>query len=148
MQVVLEAGLDADTRDIAVIGSGYWGKNLVRTFHNLGCLRAVCDVSQQALFEVISKYNVQTTQNIDEIFQDESIDAVVVAAPAAHHYAIVKDALRAGKHVFVEKPLALRCFEGKELVDLAHSSNRVLMVGHILEYHPAIQEIKRLIEAG
>ena len=146
--MVLEAGLDADTSNIAVIGSGYWGKNLVRTFHNLGCLRTVCDVNEQALCEVRDKYGVETTQNVQDVIRDKDISAVVVAAPAAQHYTIAKDALRARKHVFVEKPLALRCSEGQELVALADSCERVLMVGHILEYHPAVQEIKRLIDSG
>jgi UDP-2-acetamido-3-amino-2,3-dideoxy-glucuronate N-acetyltransferase len=144
----MEVALYADTENVAVIGSGYWGKNLVRTFHNLGCLKAVCDLNEQALAEARDKYNVKTTQNIQDILRDKDISAVVVAAPAAQHYAIVKEALRARKHVLVEKPLALRCSEGEELVELADSYKCVLMVGHILEYHPAVQELKRLIDSG
>lgn len=133
---------------VAVIGSGYWGKNLVRTFHGLGSLKYVCDVREHTLREIQSKYKVDVTQNAKDVFSDESITAVVIAAPAAQHFELVKESLLAGKHVFVEKPLALHSSEGRELVGLANARKRILMVGHILEFHPAVQELRRLIKQG
>ena len=133
---------------IAVVGSGYWGKNLVRNFHSLGVLRAVCDTQPETLSEIEAKYGVKTTQVLDEILSDPAIHAVIIAAPAVLHYDFVKRSLLSGKDVFVEKPLALRTAEARELVALSRDRRRILMVGHILEYHPAILELKRLIDNG
>ena len=133
---------------VAVIGAGYWGKNLVRTFHELGVLRAVCDTQVETLDVVRQKYGVRTTQSYDEIVLDSSIQAVVIAAPAVLHWDLARKALQSGKDVFVEKPLALRVTEARELVALAQERKRILMVGHILEFHPAITELKRLITNG
>lgn len=133
---------------VAVVGAGYWGKNLVRNFHNLGALAAVCDTRPEALKQVSEKYKVHVTAHYDELLNDQSIDAVVIALPAVMHYESAKKALLAGKDVYVEKPLALHVPEARELVDLAREHHRILMVGHILEYHPAILELKRLITSG
>ena len=133
---------------VAVIGSGYWGKNLVRVFHELGCLQLVCETRDSSRQEVEARYRVQTTDDFCSVVHDSGIDAVVIAVPAAQHYALAKQALEAGKDVYVEKPLALRSSEGVELTELARRTGRVLMVGHILEYHPAILELKRLIREG
>ncbi|HVB55246.1 MAG TPA: Gfo/Idh/MocA family oxidoreductase [Candidatus Acidoferrales bacterium] len=133
---------------IAVIGSGYWGKNLVRNFHALGALACVCDVSKEALEQAAKEYGIRTTQDIEEILQDDSIPAVVIAAPAAQHFDLARKALLRDKDVFVEKPLALHAIEGRELVELAEARRRILQVGHILEFHPAISELKRLITEG
>src|SRR5262245_4407666 len=111
---------------VAVIGSGYWGKNLVRNFHELGALAAVADVSPEVLREIKSRYGVKTTHNFSAIVDDPTIDAVVIAAPAVQHYELAKRALLMGKDVFVEKPLALRSSEGAELVEIAAKLNRVL----------------------
>jgi UDP-2-acetamido-3-amino-2,3-dideoxy-glucuronate N-acetyltransferase len=137
-----------ETTNVAVVGAGYWGKNLVRNFYELGVLRAVCDTQQKTLDEVHNKYGVKVTLAIDEILSDQNIKAVVIAAPAALHYELVKKALLKGMDVFVEKPLALRTAEARGLVELAGEQGRILMVGHILEYHPAIIELKRLISSG
>lgn len=134
--------------NIAVIGCGYWGKNVVRTFHNLGALRMVCDVRSQVLDLAHEKFGVQTTSNIAEVLASNEVEGVAIAAPAAQHYRLVKQALEAGKHVLVEKPLALRLDEGRHLAEIADSRGRVLMVGHILQYHPAIIKLKELISAG
>jgi UDP-2-acetamido-3-amino-2,3-dideoxy-glucuronate N-acetyltransferase len=133
---------------VAVIGCGYWGKNVVRTFHNLGALRWVCDVRSQVLDDVRTKYGVQTTSSVAEILSDSEVEGVAIAAPAAQHYNLTKRALEAGKHVLVEKPLALRLAEGRHLAEIADSRTQVLMVGHILQYHPAIVKLKELIAAG
>ena len=134
--------------NIAVIGCGYWGKNVVRAFHTLGALRCVCDVRPQVLDVVREKYGVPTNRNFTEVMADQTIEAVAIAAPAAQHYQLVRRALESGKHVLVEKPLALRLEEGRLLAEIADAQQRVLMVGHILEYHPAILKLKELISAG
>ncbi|MGH9865814.1 MAG: Gfo/Idh/MocA family oxidoreductase [Candidatus Acidiferrales bacterium] len=140
--------MNAENPKVAVIGSGYWGKNLVRVFHALGALACVCDVEKEALERAAREYGVRTTQDVEEVFRDESISAVVIAAPAAQHFDLTCRALLREKDVFVEKPLALRTIDGRELVELAEARHRVLQVGHILEFHPAISELKRLISAG
>jgi UDP-2-acetamido-3-amino-2,3-dideoxy-glucuronate N-acetyltransferase len=133
---------------IAVIGCGYWGKNVVRAFHDIGALRCVCDVRPQVLEAVREKYGVRTSSSIAEVLADPEVDGVAIAAPAVHHYQLVRQALEAGKHVLVEKPLALRLEEGRHLAAIADSRARVLMVGHILQYHPAILKLKELISTG
>lgn len=133
---------------VSVVGAGFWGKNLVRNFHVLGALEMVCDVNEETLARVRQEYHVATTKDFGSVLSDPMVDAVVIAAPAAQHYDLAGKALRAGKHVFVEKPLALYAREGKELVELAKEKKLVLMVGHILEYHPAIVELNRLVQEG
>lgn len=140
--------MKTDSPKVAVIGSGYWGKNLVRVFHALGALACVCDVEQEALARAGQEYGVRTTQAFDEVLQDDSISAVVIAAPAVQHFDLARRALLRGKDVFVEKPLALRAVDGRKLVELAAARHCILQVGHILEFHPAISELKRLISAG
>lgn len=133
---------------IAVIGNGYWGKNLVRNFHELGALSYVCDARTESLQEAHATYGVPTVSSVDDLLTDSTLQGVVIAAPAAQHYQIAKQFLRAGKDVYVEKPLALRADQGRELVRIAEEHKRVLMVGHILQYHPAILKLKELIDAG
>ena len=133
---------------VAVVGCGYWGKNLVRNHYELGSLQAICDVDASRLQEMTKTYSVSATQSFDDVLGDAGIQGVVIAVPAAQHYGLVREALLAGKDVFVEKPLALRVEEGQELVDLASKHDRILMVGHILQYHPAVVELERLIRNG
>ncbi len=140
--------MDTRSPKVAVVGSGYWGKNLVRNFHELGALGCVCDVREEALNEVQAKYGVRTTPDLDRVLDDPGIQGIVIAAPAAQHYELVRKCLLGGKDVYVEKPLALHLEEGQKLVELASQCDRVLMVGHILEYHPAILELKKLIREG
>src|SRR6266852_7104389 len=140
--------MDTMSTKIAVVGSGYWGKKLVRNFHELGALACVCDVRTEALNEARAQYGVKTTYSLDEILDDQGIHAVVIAAPAVQHYELVRKCLLHGKDVYVEKPLALNVGEGQKLVQLATQCGRLLMVGHILEYHPAIIELKRLVREG
>ena len=130
---------------VAVAGCGYWGKNLVRTFSRLGALEWLCDVNATALHEQAAGLaGIRTTTRFDDLL-DADVAAVVIATPAALHYSNARAALLAGKDVFVEKPLALRYDEGMELVDLAQSLGRVLMVGHILQYHPAVASLRALV---
>lgn len=133
---------------VAVIGSGYWGKNLVRAFRELGALRWVCDTREEALAEVASRFAVNTTTRLEQVLGDKEVTAVAIAAPAVMHYDLAKECIRAGKDVYVEKPMALKAVEGQELAEFARQRERVLMVGHILEYHPAVLELKRMIREG
>lgn len=134
---------------VAVIGCGYWGKNLVRNFHQLRALGCICDADQEALHREAGLYpQARIAPRFEDVLADETIRSVVIATPAARHYAQVKQAILHGKNVFVEKPLALRYGEGQELVELAGARGIVLMVGHVLEYHPAVVILKDLIRRG
>jgi len=134
---------------VAVVGCGYWGRNLVRNFAQLHALGWICDASEQALAAQARLYpEARTLTRYEDVLANDEITAVVIAAPAALHYACAKDAILAGKDVFVEKPLALRYQEGVELVELAKQHGRILMVGHILEYHPAVKMLEDLVAQG
>jgi UDP-2-acetamido-3-amino-2,3-dideoxy-glucuronate N-acetyltransferase len=136
-------------KNIAVIGGGYWGKNLVRNFAELGALRTVCDTDIAILEEVTSKYaGVNAVADFRQVLADKEIKGIVIATPAALHYKMAKQALEAGKDVFVEKPLALVVEEGRELVEIAAAKEKILMVGHLLEYHPAVVRLHEIIEKG
>src|ERR1039458_3723440 len=134
---------------IAVVGNGYWGRNLVRKFREVGALAMICDESPAAEASAREKYpEIPFTRSYADVLSDASLQAVVLATPAVTHYAMARQALDAGKDVFVEKPLALAVSEGAALVDLAARCGRILMVGHILQYHPAVRRLKDLIQAG
>lgn len=134
--------------NLALIGCGYWGKNLVRNFYELGALRMVCDESSACRLTASSLApDCEIVSNTDDVFAS-SVDAVVIATPAVTHFALVREALECGKDVFVEKPLALTYQEGAELVRLAQANRRILMVGHVLEYHPGILQLRRLVDSG
>lgn len=140
---------DNSSKYISVIGAGYWGKNLVRNFYELGVLKNVCDSDNESLEKIKSVYSqIEVTHDLDVVFDDEKIKGVVIATPAVTHYKIVKKALLKNKDVFVEKPLALKVKESDELIKLAESKKRILMVGHLLLYHPAIIKLKELIDSG
>ena len=134
---------------IAVVGAGYWGKNLVRNFSQLGSLVAICDARKE-LKEIFQKQYPQTffTNSFSDILSNSSVKAIAIATPEETHYDLVKRALLARKDVFVEKPLALNLKEGKELANLAEKRKKILMVGHILRYHPAVNKLKELINQG
>lgn len=137
------------SRNIAVVGCGYWGKNLVRNFAQLRALKWVCDANEAALKAQAQLYpDIQTTPQFEEALRDDEVQGVVLATPAALHYAQAKAAILQGKDVFVEKPLALHYAEGLELVSLAQARGVILMVGHILEYHPAVTLLKEIIQRG
>jgi UDP-2-acetamido-3-amino-2,3-dideoxy-glucuronate N-acetyltransferase len=142
------APLPVTRQHIAVIGTGYWGKNLVRTFANLGVLQTVCDASRDCLDRLQIDSAVRRTVQLQEVLKDSEVNAVAIAAPAVAHFELVRAALRAGKDVFVEKPLALTVQDGQELVKLAADAKRILMVGHILRYHPAVRKLKDMVDAG
>ncbi len=135
-------------RNVAVVGGGYWGKNLVRNFAELGALHTVCDSDPRVLERYGTLDGVTLESDYEKVLQDHDVLAVVLASPARMHYAMARTALVAGKDVFVEKPLALNVRDGQELVDLAESLGRVLLVGHLLEYHPAVTTLRRMVECG
>jgi len=136
-------------KNIAVIGCGYWGKNLVRNFAELGALHTICDADPTVLEQFALPYpDISAEAEYQQVLNNPEIKGVVIATPALLHYFMSKQALLAGKDVFVEKPLALNIMEGKELVELAQEKHRILMVGHLLEYHPAVLKLKKLIDKG
>ena len=140
-----------DTIGIACVGTGYWGRNLVRHFHSLNGSRlgVCCDLNEDVLQDLSAQYvDVTVTRDYQSVLQDPSINAVVLASPAEMHFAMAKQALEAGKHVFVEKPLALAVREADVLCQMCELKGLVLMVGHLLEYHPAIQKLKELVDLG
>lgn len=138
-----------DKKSIGLIGFGYWGKNILRNLYEMEVLHTACDLNAVAISEQKEKFpDIGYTTYIDEVIKNSNINAVAIATPAATHYHLVKKALTAGKDVFVEKPLALTVKEGEELVELAENKHRILMVGHILQYHPVIIKLKELIALG
>ena len=134
---------------IGLAGCGYWGKNLARNLYQMGNLVAVADTDAKVLQGVKESHRgVRTYRAYEKMLSDATVKAVCLASPAAQHYVMAKAALAAGKDVFVEKPLALKVPEAQELVDLAAKKKRVLMVGHILEYHPAVRKLKEFVDSG
>ncbi|MBN1104373.1 MAG: Gfo/Idh/MocA family oxidoreductase, partial [Deltaproteobacteria bacterium] len=135
--------------NVAVVGAGYWGKNLVRNFDALGVLAVICDSRKESLDGFAGLYpRAERTASFENVLKNPSIDAIAIASPAEWHYRMVKEGLLAGKHVFVEKPLALREEEGVELHELALQGQKTLMVGHLLQYHPAVIKLKQLVSEG
>jgi len=136
-------------KNVAVIGCGHWGKNLVRVFHELKVLLAICDKDREQTVLLSKKYpDLVVYDNCEDALNDSRIQGVVISTPAATHYSFAKAALKANKDVMVEKPISLHYEEGEELVALAKEKNRILMVGHILLYHPAIIKLKEMIDRG
>jgi UDP-2-acetamido-3-amino-2,3-dideoxy-glucuronate N-acetyltransferase len=135
--------------NVAVIGAGYWGKNLIRNFFELGALRAICDNNELLNANYKEKYrDIPLVESYEEILTNTSIEAVVLSTPAATHFKLAQKALAQGKHVYVEKPLALKVEEGEQLVALAKEKDKILMVGHILQYHNAVIKLKEIIDSG
>jgi predicted dehydrogenase len=134
---------------IAQVGLGQWGKNLARNFDQLADLVWLCDVDDERRAQAAQSYpSAQVTSNFDDVLSDESVEAVVVATPVPTHYELARRALEAGKHVFVEKPPAMRGAEMEELCELAEERGRVLMPGHLLLYHPGVQKLKEIVDSG
>lgn len=136
-------------KNIAIIGMGLWGRNLVRNFYNLGALKTVCDLDMENLKKVQQDYpGVKVTQNFGELLVDKSIKGIVVATPSHTHYKLVKQALLEGKNVYVEKPISTVSAEAKELMEIAEEKDLVLMVGHLLLYHPVVNRLRMLVKEG
>ena len=137
------------TSAVAVIGCGYWGKNLIRNYHGLGALKLICDKNEAALAAFKEQYKgVETCIALADVLTRKDIAGVVISSPAETHFSIAREALMADKHVFVEKPLTLRGEEGEELIALAAESKKILMVGHLLQYHPVFMRLKEMASAG
>lgn len=135
--------------NVALLGYGYWGKNLARNLHEMGVLKLVCDPSEEARQRFQGQISsVGVEESFERVLTNPSVKAIVLATPAETHFHLAADALRNGKDVFVEKPLALNAVEGAELCDLAEKNDRILMVGHLLEYHPAVEAMKSLVSEG
>jgi predicted dehydrogenase len=130
------------------VGLGPWGKNLVRNFAELAELEWLCDIDPARREESASRYPAaRVTDDFEELLSSD-VEAVVVATPVPTHYELARRALAAGKHVFVEKPPAMRAEEMEELVALSEERGLVLMPGHLLLYHPAVTKLKQLVDAG
>jgi predicted dehydrogenase len=134
---------------IGQAGLGYWGPNLARNFGSLADLRWLCDLSPDLLESAARAHpQARTTADFEELLADQNVDAVVIATPVVTHYELAKQALSAGKHVFVEKPQAQSSAEAEELAALAQEQGLVLMPGYLLLYHPALHRLKELIDGG
>jgi UDP-2-acetamido-3-amino-2,3-dideoxy-glucuronate N-acetyltransferase len=132
---------------IAVIGCGYWGKNLVRNFAEIGALRAVVDADPAAARREADKYSVAAT-TLEGALSDPGVAGVAVAAPAELHADIALRSFAAGKHVFVEKPIALSIADAEKMRAAADKAGRAVMVGHLLQYHPAFETLLGLVRKG
>ncbi|MFN3135712.1 MAG: Gfo/Idh/MocA family protein, partial [Candidatus Kryptonium sp.] len=130
---------------IAVIGSGDWGKNLVRNFFELNVLKTVCDINETNFDQLKNKFPAKYTNSIKEVINDPDIKAVAIATPSETHFELAKMFLLSGRDVFVEKPLTLKLEEAIELVKISEEKNLILMVDHVLHYHPAVIKLKNLI---
>jgi predicted dehydrogenase len=134
---------------IGVAGLGYWGPNLARNFDELAELAWICDLAPELVEKYAARYpQARASTSFDELLADPRLDAVVIATPVPTHYELAKAALEAGKHVLVEKPPAMRAAQMDELVRIAAEGDLVLMPGHLLLYHPGVQKLKELIDAG
>jgi predicted dehydrogenase len=136
---------------VGVVGLGYWGPNLARNLDRLpgAELRWLCDGSEPALARIAPQFpGVRTTTELDELLADAVLDAVVCATPVPTHADVALRVLDAGKHCFVEKPLAQSVAAAEEVAAAAHASGRVLMVGHLLEYHPGVEKLKEIADSG
>ena len=142
--------MSADGRaTVAVAGLGPWGANLARNFNELARLTWVCDPSPERLEAAAARYPAtRATSSFDELLADDAVEAVVVATPVPTHAELARRALAAGKHVFVEKPMALRADDAEALVALAEERGLALLPGHLLLYHPGVLKLKELVDAG
>ena len=137
------------SKNVCVVGAGYWGKNHIRILHELGFLGGIVESNKETLNRFAEQYpDVKGFLSLDEALQDKSFLGFTVATPAKTHYPVAKQAMEAGKHVLVEKPLALEKKHAEELIHLSEKNNVNLMVGHVLLFHPAIKKIKELINKG
>lgn len=134
---------------VAIVGCGTWGRNLVRNFYNLEALSCVCDLDEKNINAIKDNYpDIKFTNDFTEILNDSEISGVIIATPSHTHYKMVKTALDAGKNVYVEKPIATTAEHAKELKEYAQQKGKVLMVGHLLLYHPAVTRLRDIIAGG
>lgn len=130
-------------KTLALVGTGHWGKNLARNFHELGVLHTLCDLK-----ETVTYPEVKFTSHFKAVLENPEIRQIAIAAPAVLHYDLAKQSILAGKDTYVEKPLCLDSSQAEELIALAHEKKVILMVGHLLQYHPCILRLQELIQAG
>lgn len=135
------------SKNIALIGSGYWGKNFARVLSELGALAGVCDQNDDTANAIVEQCHSQRLL-WPNILKDAQIDAVLLATPPSTHFELAKEALESGKHVFVEKPLSLKVDDAKALCEIAKKAGKILMVGHLLHYHPVFQQLKKMSHEG
>ena len=141
--------MESQKKFIGLIGLGYWGKNIFRNLNELNVLNTACDVNTDIIEDYKRRFpQINCASSLESVWSDKDIKAVVIATPAATHFELAKTALLEGRDVFVEKPLALTEIKGLELVELAKKTKKILMVGHILQYHPAIIKLKSMILKG
>lgn len=137
--------------NIAVVGAGGWGKNLIRNYYQIPTadLKIVCDLDTKKLEQIKGLYpGTQVTTSFDDVLADPDINGVVIATTGETHYHLCSKALEAGKDVYVEKPFTLEVAQAEELVAKADQLGRIIMVGHLLEYHPVVNRLKELIDSG
>jgi len=142
---------DYEQVNIGVIGVGGWGKNLARNYSQIpgANLKYLCDLNQSTLDKLAPLFQPEkTTTDYQEMLNDSDLQAIVIATNGPTHYKLCKQALEAEKDVYVEKPFVMSSTEARELIALAEAKSRVLMVGHLLEYHPVVEKLKELIDAG
>jgi len=136
---------------VGLAGLGYWGPNLARNFDELpdAELAWLCDLDVGRLARVGGRHpGARTTDRFDDLLEDETVDAVVIATPVTTHGELARRALLAGKHVFVEKPLAVNAHEAEQVADLAEERGLALMPGHLLLYHPGVRKLKEIVDSG
>src|ERR671919_2551277 len=151
MSFPADAGAPADPVKVGMVGLGYWGPNVARNFDALGgCeLRWCCDaddIQRQKWGNIYRE--TRFTDDLDDLLNDDELDAIVVTTPVPTHAALAEAVIRAGKHCFVEKPLAQNIADAERVADLAEETGRILMVGHLLEYHPGITQLREMVESG
>ena len=136
-----------DIPQVAVLGCGHWGKNLIRNFHQLGALKAICDNDEALVKQYEEQYSV-TGRTLDDILADPEINGVVIATPAPTHANLACKAIEAGKNVFIEKPLATSMQDAERILQTAEKAKKIVMVGHLLQYHPAFIKLSEMVKSG
>ena len=139
------------TTSIGIVGYGYWGPNLLRNFHEAEGANVVvcCDQNPKRLERLTTRFpSVQITRDFKEVLENPSVDALAIATPVHTHFELAMAALKAGKHVLVEKPMTMRVEEAEELVSMAQQKGLVLMVDHVFVYSPPVVKIKEIIDRG
>jgi len=137
--------------NIAVVGAGYWGPNMIRNVEQLpdAVLHTICDLDEKTLQKAARNFRpLHISQDVEQVMNNPDIEGVIIATPAHTHAALARQALQAGKHVLVEKPLALNSADCQMLIDLAAQQGKILMVGHVFEYNPAVTKLKDLVQGG
>jgi UDP-2-acetamido-3-amino-2,3-dideoxy-glucuronate N-acetyltransferase len=135
-------------KSVALVGCGKWGRNIARNLSHLGVLKIVCDADDVNVAPLASELGAAFTKDFRNVLSSSEVNAVVIATPATTHAALATEAISAGKHVYLEKPLAISTGDGKALAALAADRGRVLMVGHLLQYHPGFMKLLELVRDG